>query len=590
MLARKLSRPPRRQVSETAHIPAPMGGLNAVDAAYAMPATDCVQLFNMLPAENGLRARLGSREWFVGLKGASDDTVRTTFYYHGSAKDGTKDRVFACTSEGIWDVTSSGTLADQWTPSTAYDGGDIVYNEGNTYLCVIAGTSDPSSGPTGTGTAIVDGSAEWDWASSPRELTFGTQTGDAGRGIFHSFITSAGHFLAYCDEANGYQLYTESTDTWAAVTAVTGVDESTFVFVGSWKSRLFFAARDTAETWYLELGAISGAATKLDLTWAAKPRHGGDLVGIYNWTLDGGAGIDDLLVFVFRGGDIAIYQGTSPTAAATFALKGVWYAGALPKGRNVVTPYGGDLLILTKNGVRPLSLLVNGGEGLGQYTTKKISNLFNALMLSKSTIHGWSMHIHPEDNSLVVTHPTTDGANTEQLVMSLVNGGWGRYRDLPIYSAGAGGGKLYFGSAAGKVYINDGYVDGVTLANPNAYSAIQWSVLTAFRNLGNGRQKRVHLIRPTILSENTAAEYGAQARYKFDLTEIASVSGGTVTSDEWDGGVWDTATWAGEFEATQATTGTTGMGVDVAIAVRGTATSRTVLAGIDITFEQGGFL
>ncbi len=583
-------RPPVMPTVKAANFPAPTGGLNTSVAGAALPAEDCVQLFNMIAAEYGVRSRLGSREWVTGLTGAADNQIRTTFYYHGSAANGSKDRVFVTTSTGIYNATSSvASTSVDWSFPTLYEVGDQVVNGGNIYICVTEGTSD-DPGPSGTSSGIPDGTAVWDFvAESPLMLTFSSGASDAGRGVFHSFTTTGGHFCAYTDEENGYHLYTESTDSWA-VGSVNNVAEADLCFVASWKHRLWFAEKDTASAWYLDLASIAGDAEQLDLEWAAKPRHGGDLVGIYNWTLDGGAGIDDHLVFVFRGGDIAIYQGTDPEAATSFALKGVWYAGALPKGRNVVTPYGGDLLILTRNGVRPLSVLVNGGDGMGQYATKKISNLFNSLMLSRASLHGWAMHVHPEDNALVVTHPTTDGANTEQLVMSLVNGSWSRYRDLPMYSAGAGGGKLYFGSVDGTVYINDGYVDGITLEDPNAYAAVQWALMTGFRNLGNSRLKRVQMIKPTILSENTSPEYRAEARYTYNFNEVASVAGGTVSSDEWDGGVWDTTTWGGEFAASQATTGAVGMGVDVALAIRGTATSRTVFVGADIFYDEGGAL
>jgi hypothetical protein len=569
------------------HIPAPVGGLNTVSAGSAMPPSDATQLYNMIPAEFGLRSRLGSREWLTGLTGADDNQIRTTFYYHGSTKDGDADRLWLVTSNGIYDATSS---YQAWAASTAYVIGDVVLNDdGKIYTCDTNGTSDTSGGPTGAGANIVDGTTRWDYTTTIKKLAFSSTADDAGRGNFHSFTTTGGHFCAYADEENGYHLYTESTDTWA-VGAVNLVAEADLAFVASWKHRLWFVEKDTASAWYLDLASIAGDATILDLQFAAKPRHGGDLVGIFNWTLDGGAGIDDFLVFIFRGGDIAIYQGTDPDAADTFALKGVWYAGALPEGRRVATPWGGDLLILTKNGAVPLSKIVSGGEGLGQYVTGKISNLFNRLMLTTSTLPGWAMHVHPEESALIVTHPTTDGANTEQLVMSLATGAWSQYRDLPMYSAAAGGGKLYFGSVDGTVYINDGYIDGVTLADPDSYSAVQWAVMTSFQNLGVPRQKQVQVIRPILLAENNSPEFSAAARYKYNFSELDAPTGGTVTGEEWDGGVWDSSTWAGEYAATTPVRGATGMGVDMAIAVRGTATSRTVLVGIDVAYTQGGFL
>lgn len=526
---------------QAAYIPAPMGGLNTIAAGTAMPEGDCVQLWNMVNGEHGLRSRLGTREWCTGLTGTLDNQVRSELPFAGSSADGTDDKLFATTSTGIWDVSSS------------------------------------SASPT-------------------QVLAFTSATGDAGYGVCHAMVTAAGHFLLYADEENGYHVYTSSTDTWAKValggggTEVSGVDPGELCFVMVWKSRVWFVQRDTTKAWYLAAGSIYGTATALDLDRSAQFRAGGELVGLWNWTLDGGIGIDDHLVCVSRGGDVAIYQGSDPSDAATFALRGTWSVGAFPAGRRVATNLGGDLLLLSKSGVRQVSQLVTGGEGSGVYQTAKIANLFNSLTLTRSELPGWALYLHPEDNALIVAVPTTSGNDTEQLSQSLWSRGWSRYRDLPLFSAAVWGKKLFLGTADGRVLVNDGYVDGVTLADPSSYTPVQWSLLTPFRNLGNGRQKQVQMIRPTLLAESTSVFYEAEARYKYDLSEIDDVALGTTYGDVWDTGVWDTATWSSDYQPTQSATGAAGMGVDVAIALRGTATSRTVLVGMDVLFTQGGFL
>lgn len=525
---RKVARPS----VEWTHLPAPMGGLNFVDAGSAMPATDSVQQYNMIAAEYGLRTRLGSTEWCTGLTGLADNQVRSILPFAGSTVS--QNRLFACTSTGIWDVTAS------------------------------------SASPT-------------------QVLTFGTQTGDAGWGICHTVVTSAGHFLLYADEVNGFYIYTESTGLWTAG-SVTGVSAGSLVYVNVFKDRVWFVERDSARAWYLAAGAISGAATVFQM--GAKFRAGGSLVGLWNWTYDGGNGMDDSLVAISSGGDVAIYQGTDPASASTFGLKGVWFIGATPAGRRIATNFGGDLLLLSRVGAVPISRLVMGGAELqrNQYETYKISPLFNSLMLSKAGTKGWSLRLQPEDNSLLVTVPTYEGQNTEQLAMALSNKSWGRYRDLPIFSAEAWEGKLYYGTASGVVGINTGYADGRTLADPNSYTPVQWSLLTSFQNLGNGRYKQVQAIRPRFLSESVQPTYRAEAKYDYDLIELGSVTPTVQGGSVWDSGLWDTATWAGEYSASKPISGASGMGVDVAIAMRGTAAVRTILVGMDIAFKQGGFL
>ncbi len=71
---------------------------------------------------------------------------------------------------GVLDVsvlvfTDSIGAPTAWAPSTAYvatpGARSVVTNDGRTYICVGGGTSAGSGGPTGTGTAIVDGGATW---------------------------------------------------------------------------------------------------------------------------------------------------------------------------------------------------------------------------------------------------------------------------------------------------------------------------------------------------------------------------------------------------------------------------------------------
>src|SRR5438093_4232898 len=90
--------------SQEAHIPAPLGGLNTIDPGYQMPDTDCPVLYNMIGAENGLRSRLGYKEWCTGV---GSSTVPTIMPFFGSSANGSKDRLFA-TSTGTAKIYSVG--------------------------------------------------------------------------------------------------------------------------------------------------------------------------------------------------------------------------------------------------------------------------------------------------------------------------------------------------------------------------------------------------------------------------------------------------------------------------------------------------
>lgn len=531
----------------TAHLPAPVGGVNTIDPGSAMDPRDCLLLFNMVGAEYGLRTRLGWREWCTGLGGQ----VRTLVPFTGSHKDGSTSKLFACTEAGIWDVTAS------------------------------------SAAPT-------------------KVVNFGTQNADAGWGAATAFVTIAGHFLVYCDEANGGYVYEEATNTWtkyaysaapafgqlAGVVNGTNIDPARLAYVCSWKNMLWFVERDTARAWYLPVGQISGTAKAF--TFGSKFKAGGDLRCLASWTFDGGAGLDDALVAISGAGDVLVYKGTNPDEAGAFGLSGVWFVGSVPAGRRVCTDFGGDLLVMSSIGIVPLSKLLVGSVlyDRSQYATHKVSNLFNQLQAGSSLLRGWAARIHPLDATLLVLAPRAEGQPTSQLAMSLATKGWGQYRGMPMgVAAEAFEGTLFFGTEDGRVCVNDGYLDGLTLADPNAYTPVEWSLLTSFQNLGVPNQKRVQLIRPTFLSQGAPPSYQAQARYRWDLTEAQApnasvVAGGSV----WDTAKWDQAIWGGAYQAQQRVFGATGLGPEAAIAIRGSATARMTLVGIDVVYEQGGIL
>lgn len=597
------ARAPRGQTSETAHIPAPTGGINTVASGSAFPPLDCRVAYNVVAGADGLRVRLGYREWATNVAGLNGNEVRSLIPFTGS-QPGT-DKLWAVTSLGIYDVTASSAAPSlvasfsyndnragygssvvmttgagrfmlycdesnglfvwdenaaswvtitvstraPWTALTTYLAGDYVVNGGNIYVCSDAeGESASSGGPTGTGTGITDGTTEWDYVGVENTTAIGPSVADQRLGR-----TFAPEDLAH---------------------------------VTVWKNRVWLTQRNSSLAWYLDVNSLYGEAAAFD--FGTKMRLGGALVGLFNWSYDGGAGLDTSLVGISKAGDVVIYQGTNPNSASTFGLKGCWSVGAVPEGRRIATDIGGDLVVLSLIGIVPLSRLVVGADKADPniYATEKIANVFSELAIARRGLPGWGLWLHPTDNVLVVTVPTTAGAATEQLVMSLATRGWTRYRDLPIMGAATWHGDFYFGTADGRVCRQEGAADNVVL-NASSHDAIDWGVVTAFRNLGTMRHKKVHLIRPVILGGLTPIS--TEARYDYDLSEADAPAGSAGAG--WDYEEWDSAIWGGDDSPAFAPMGgAVGIGRDVAIAIRGSAVSRVTLVSFDVVFEQGGIL
>lgn len=671
MLATHSKRMPSAPTLRSAHIPAPVGGLNTVDPAGELPELDCLRLFNLTAAELGLRTRTGYQEYAIGLTGATVNSVRTTLPFTGSHKSGSTNKLFACTQSGIWDVSTSGAVTTAWAGTTAYALDAYVTNGGNTYSCQTAGTSAGAGGPTGTGTAIVDGTCTWNYVATNTAptllVTFGTQTGDAGYGVSTVMATPAGRFLLYCDEENGLYIWSESGASWTKPSATATVLYSTsatyavgnqvvnganvyivasittgipagpgptgtgtgivdggvtwnyvsaksttsigmsladqqagfsgvpanFAAVSVWKNRVWLVEKDSSRAWYLATNAVYGTATSFD--FGSKMRAGGPLANLYNWSYDAGSGLDTLLVGISGAGDVVIYQGTDPTSATTFGLKGTWSVGGVPYGRRIATDYGGEVLILSTIGVVELSRLVVGQPVVAGdrslYSTAKIANDFNQVASAYQSNQGWAIGLHPQDNALFVLVPTVNDTAASPYVMSLSKLSWSKYRDLPIQSMAVWNGQFYFGTPDGRVCSGTGYVDNVLLSNSNSFSTISWSLVTAYRNGGTQNQKLVKMLRPSLESQQPTPTVTAQANYGYDLSEAPAPTGaGIGAAGTWDVAVWDTDLWGGDYSSYQPMLGASGMGREVAIAVRGVAASRTSFVGVDVYWEEGGLL
>jgi hypothetical protein len=524
---------PRKTLLQQGHIAAPFG-VNVVSPASAIPDTDGLILLNVVAGDRGLKPRQGFLEHVTGV---GSGQVRSLIPYHGSTS--AADKLFAATQTNIYDCSVS-----TGTPTSAH--------------------------------------------------TFATNDAKSGHGIWQNFATTADHYLLYCDETNGYLIYTQGTGLWSAG-SVTGVTPGNLVFVMQWKSRVWFVERNTSKAWYLAPGAISGAATSFD--FGPLFRSGGYLVGLWTWTVDGGAGMDDFLVAISSSGDVVVFAGSDPSSSATFQQLGEWSTGGVPAGRRIATQFGGDILILTLLGILPLSKLV-GGQLVtpDTYETYKIRPLFNQIISTQQQSLGWEMLIHPQDNFLFLNTPGTPGEPQEQFAMSYATRGWARFRGLDVYSAAIWQGNLFFGTRDGRVCKSTGFLDNVARdgTTVNA-SPVESVVLSSFQTLQSANKKMVRLIRALFIIRDIAPSVQTFARYDFDMRDVSgtiaapqALAGGSV----WDTATWDASTWAdtgavGTYNTVQ---GATGIGSSIAVGLRMKTSGYTVFVGFDIAWEEGGLL
>ena len=539
-------RVPSQQVTEHTIIPAPVQGMNA-----ALNITDenpqvCIWCENLIPNEYGLRVREGYRVWQEGINSGAEVRNVITYYGRTDADTPTADRIFAVTTNGIYNVT-----AEYGTPSTA--------------------------------------------------LTFATASTVSDYGVWIQYVTEAGaDLIFYADEENGLFTYTPSSDTWAQTSGITTAagsantfDATDIAYVVNHKLRLWLIPKGANYAWYLPVRAIAGDAE--EFFFGQKFPHGGDLVGLYNWTVDGGSGRDDHLVAVSRGGDVIPYTGEDPSDTLTWTSTGVFFVGLLPDlGRRLAAEHGGELFLLSSFGVSTLSDLMRGGNPLDPFRNKigyRIGRLLRKDMSDYRDAKPWQISFLTDQGLLLITTPQRTDDTYLQYSYTLSTGGWGVWRDVPIRSSAMFRGHLMVGDPAGRLLRMDRNADDIQ-TDGSGKTAIKWTVLSSYSTMGSpGTFKRVKYVRPNFVAERRPA-YEVTAYYDYRQDEPPPTSE-TVIPDGvvWDTGIWGTDTWSGSTPVPwHRPVGVYGLGRAVAIGMAGASLDDTFLASWDIAWDKGGFL
>ena len=349
-------------VVNVASLPAPIGGWNARDSIANMPIADAVTLENWFPGVSNVTLRGGYSRHVTGITGQ----VESLFNYAGAA---TQKLIAAVSTGKFYDVTSAGAV----------------------------------------GAAVVSGLTN-------------------GRWEHQNIATSAGNYMYCVNGVDNPQLFDGTT--WTAITAIsvpaiTGVTTTTLDNVTLFKNRLWFIEKNTLKAWYLPTSSIGGAAQVIDMSSVA--RLGGYLVSLMTWTIDAGYGVDDNLVFITSAGEIIVWRGTDPASAATFALVGVYSFGqpvGSSYGKRCLYKYGGDILVLSQDGLFPLSSALQSVDiDRSVALTDKIRGAFKYATQTYASTFGWCIVNFPKQNATWVNIPVTVGTQ-QQYVMNNITKAW----------------------------------------------------------------------------------------------------------------------------------------------------------------------
>ena len=278
-----------------------------------------------------------------------------------------------------------------------------------------------------------------------------------------------------------------ATTSWSG----TGLTISDLVNVANVRNRLWFCENGSADVWYGGIGSITGGLTKFQLSQIAS---GGFCQAIGSWSRDAGDGQDDLTVFVMSTGQIIIYQGDP---ASSFNLVGKFgdENSAPPIGRQCLIKVGGELVVITRLGLLPLSAAMSAASSL-DFSVLEPWGKIAALIRTEAENHGakagWHGALH--NGILYLNIPQSAGQLSKQVVLVTRTGAWATYSGWNAASLRAFDNDLYFGAQTG------GLVRKVVQGD-DAGSAVIATARGAFLTPSGNRTNVFTAIRPRIQAQ-----------------------------------------------------------------------------------------
>ena len=478
--------------------PAPYKGLNTVDSLANMDPAYGLSLQDWIATPQGLSQRTGYRKWATGLP------ARTTslLTYNGRATTGNK--LFAVCGSVIKDITT---------------GGDV---SGLSYT-VVSG---------------LDASAPyWQYTSQ-------------------TYSTANANYLVAVNGSDFPRLYDGSTWTTCSQVAVpaapgqfktvdnngAAVNIQNFIDLVLHQQRVWFVSENSTKAYYLDIAQVGGNLNAFD--FGPQFSRGGKLLKLAVWTIDGGggSGTQSMLVAISNKGDVAVYQGTNPSVAADWALAGTYQLGS-PVGRRCTLPFEGDLLLLTQDGLYPMSKYMQSARlDARAAITYLISPTISGLVSSLGNTPGFEMVSYPAGDLVLLNIPQADAANNFQFCFQNITKGWTQFTGWGASCFALHNDALFFGGSDYVALAFIGYKDGADITGAGGNNIVA-TALTAFNQVadltGPGMLKHAKLVKPYIVTGQVNPTIRIGVNTDFNLVPIV----GSATVNPVTGAVWDNATW-----------------------------------------------
>ncbi len=578
----------------TTSMAAPIGGWNNRDSLAEMPPLDAVQLVNFWPTPTDVQLRKGWTKYSTGITGQ----VQTIINYPTSTGEGYS--LFAFAEGNIYDATNptavqvfSGLSNAKWqyVNMTTAGGNFIIAVNGVDPALIYDGTAWAFYATTQTAQTISSithvGTTATLTTAAPHGLITGNRVSISGT----TPADYSGTFVITKTGANTFTYKMLTTPSGNAtvvgtytITGITGVNSNTFVNINLFKDRLYFCKNGSLSFWYLDVQAIQGVASEFQL--GGFFRNGSYLQAMGTWTLDAGYGVDDFAVYVTQMGEILVYQGFDPSDPNNWAMKGLWQMGQT-FSRRCFFKWGGDLLLLTQDGLVPLTSALQSDRLDPRINlTDKIYYAVSLAASNYSQNFGWQINYLAAENMLILSIPTDLGM--EQYVMHTSTKAWARFTDIQAYCFTVSGDQdMHFGGDGFVGLFFNTFADNGNNIVANCQQAYNY-----FDN--RGQLKRFTLIRPIFQTDTGVPTVLCGISTDFDtqpLTNQIAFNPSAIKVGVWDTSLWDQNTWGGGLVTTKYWQGVTGTGfaasINLSVASQGIDFH---WASVDYVMEAGGVL
>ena len=374
-----------------------------------------------------------------------------------------------------------------------------------------------------------------------------TTQGGTPSSVFSGATSNRWNYTAFANAAGAWLIALNGSDApigynagaWAALPTIsgTGLSSPSALFnVFSHKGRLHLLEKNTLHVWNPAAGAVGGACTLLDLSSVFS--KGGRLICGAGWSAQFGVTADDFAVYMTDQGQVAIYQGSDPTNASDWSLVGVYDFGP-PLGPKALLKFGGDLAVVTSDGVIPLSqgLKLDRSDQLNIALTKTIMNAFSAAVRAYGPNYGWQGLLYPgttasndasaAGGSLAIFNvPTASLGTSVQFVQNVLTGAWCRFVNLDAFCWELANGGVYFSGVDPTGLMAVFQWDRGASDNG---SPIVGDIKSAFTDFGDGRRnKQFTMIRPIL---KTTPVVQPALEVDVDYQESSPVAVPTVVRD-----------------------------------------------------------